>query len=94
MPDDPEFDRYWAGQIIQAYAMWAEATEAIQKYGSMVKSPLGYPVESPYVSTAIRQGEIMMRNAPRIESFEEVAATIRATWLRVANASPACWNPW
>jgi P27 family predicted phage terminase small subunit len=46
-----------------AYAMWAEATEAIQKYGSMVKSPSGYPVQSPYVSIANRQVEIMMRIA-------------------------------
>jgi P27 family predicted phage terminase small subunit len=31
---------YWG-----AYAMWAEATEAIQKFGTMVKSPTGYPVQ-------------------------------------------------
>jgi hypothetical protein len=27
------------------YAMWAEATEAIQKFGTMVKSPTGFPIE-------------------------------------------------
>jgi P27 family predicted phage terminase small subunit len=43
--------------------MWAEATEAIQKFGTMVKSPTGYPVQSPYVSIANRQTEIMMRIA-------------------------------
>jgi P27 family predicted phage terminase small subunit len=43
-----------------AYALWAEATEAIQKYGTMVKSPHGYPIQSPYVSIANRQAEIMM----------------------------------
>jgi P27 family predicted phage terminase small subunit len=43
--------------------MWAEATEAIQKYGSMVKSPSKYPVQSPYVLIANRQAEIMMRIA-------------------------------
>ena len=43
--------------------MWAEATEAIQKFGTMVKSPSGYPVQSPYVSIANRQAEIMMRIA-------------------------------
>ena len=46
-----------------AYGMWAEATEAIQKYGTMVKSPTGYPMQSPYVSIANRQTEIMMRIA-------------------------------
>jgi P27 family predicted phage terminase small subunit len=46
-----------------AYALWAEATEAIQKFGSMVKSPSGYPMQSPYISMANRQAEIMMRIA-------------------------------
>jgi P27 family predicted phage terminase small subunit len=46
-----------------AYALWAEATAAIQKYGAMVKSPSGYPIRSPYVSIANRQTEIMMRIA-------------------------------
>jgi len=44
-----------------AYALWAEATEAIQKFGAMVKSPTGYPMQSPYISIANRQAEIMMR---------------------------------
>jgi P27 family predicted phage terminase small subunit len=43
--------------------MWAEATEAIQKFGTMIKSPTGYPIQSPYVSIANRQAEIMMRIA-------------------------------
>jgi P27 family predicted phage terminase small subunit len=42
---------------------WAEATQAIQKYGTMVKSPSGYPMQSPYVAVANRQAEIMMRIA-------------------------------
>ena len=46
-----------------AYALWAEATEAIQKHGSMVKSPSGYPIQSPYLAIANRQAEIMMRIA-------------------------------
>jgi P27 family predicted phage terminase small subunit len=45
--------------------MWAEATEAIQKFGTMVKSSTGYPVQSLYVSIANRQAEIMMRIAPK-----------------------------
>jgi P27 family predicted phage terminase small subunit len=46
-----------------AYALWIEAIEATQKYGAMVKSPSGYPMQSPYVSIANRQTEIMMRIA-------------------------------
>ena len=48
-----------------AYAMWAEAMEQIQKYGTVVKSPNGFPVQSPYLSIANRQAEIMMRIASR-----------------------------
>jgi tripartite-type tricarboxylate transporter receptor subunit TctC len=36
---------------------------SVQTYGAMVKSPSGYPVQSPYVSIANRQTEIMMRIA-------------------------------
>ena len=56
-------DRAALAAYCGAYAMWAEATEAVQKYGTMVKSPTGYPVQSPYVSIANRQAEIMMRIA-------------------------------
>jgi P27 family predicted phage terminase small subunit len=56
-------DRAALAAYCGAYGMWAEATEAIQKYGTMVKSPSGYPVQSPYVSIANRQAEIMMRIA-------------------------------
>jgi P27 family predicted phage terminase small subunit len=45
------------------YGLWIEAIEAINKYGSMVKSPTGYPIQSPYVSIANRQAELMMRIA-------------------------------
>jgi hypothetical protein len=37
--------------------------EQIQKYGTMVKSPTGYPIQSPYLSIANRQAELMMRVA-------------------------------
>jgi P27 family predicted phage terminase small subunit len=45
------------------YGLWIEAIEAINKYGPMVKSPTGYPIQSPYVSIANRQAELMMRIA-------------------------------
>lgn len=56
-------DRAALAAYCGAYALWAEATEAIQTYGSMVKSPSGYPIQSPYVAIANRQAEIMMRIA-------------------------------
>jgi P27 family predicted phage terminase small subunit len=54
-------DRAALAAYCNAYAMWVEAIEAIQKYGSMVKSPNGYPVQSPYIAIANRQAEIMLR---------------------------------
>jgi len=56
-------DRAALAAYCGAYAMWAEATESIQKFGTMVKSPTGYPIQSPYVSIANLQAEIMMRIA-------------------------------
>ncbi len=56
-------DRAALAAYCGAYALWAEATEAIQKYGAMIKSPSGFPVQSPYLAVANRQAEIMMRIA-------------------------------
>jgi P27 family predicted phage terminase small subunit len=56
-------DRAALAAYCNAYGLWAEATEAIQKYGTMVKSPTGFPIQSPYVSIANRQAEIMIRIA-------------------------------
>jgi hypothetical protein len=45
-------------------ALWVEATAQIQKYGAMIKSPTGFPFQSPYLAIANRhQAEIMMRIA-------------------------------
>jgi len=43
--------------------MWVDAMEGIQQYGTMMKSPNGFPVQSPYVAIVNRQAEIMMRIA-------------------------------
>jgi P27 family predicted phage terminase small subunit len=58
-----DLDRAALAAYCGAYELWAEATEAIQKYGSMVKSLSGYPIQSPYVAVANRHAEIMMRIA-------------------------------
>ena len=56
-------DRAALAAYCGAYALWAEATEAIQKYGAMIKSPQGFPIQLPYLAIANRQAEIMMRIA-------------------------------
>src|SRR4051812_29542515 len=46
-----------------SYALWLEAIMALQSYGTMMKSPNGYPIQSPYVSIATKHAEIMSRTA-------------------------------
>ena len=56
-------DRAALAAYCGAYALWAEATVQIEKYGAMIKSPQGFPIQSPYLAIANRQAEIMMRIA-------------------------------
>ena len=58
-----KFDRGPLAVYCGAYAIWAEAMEALQKYGTMMKSPNGHPVQSPYVAIVNRQADMMMRIA-------------------------------
>ena len=57
------FDRGPLAAYCNAYALWIEAMEGVQKFGTMIKSPNGYPTQSPYLATVNRQAEIMMRIA-------------------------------
>src|SRR5215213_5116121 len=57
------FDRGPLAVYCGAYFLWAEAMDALHKYGTMIKSPNGYPVPSPYLATLNRQAEVMMRLA-------------------------------
>jgi P27 family predicted phage terminase small subunit len=59
-------DRAALAAYCNAYALWADSIGAIQKYGTMVKSPNGYPVQSPYIAIANRQAEIMLRIAAEL----------------------------
>ena len=47
----------------QAHALWVEAVSSIARYGTMVKSPNGHPMQSPYVAVANKQVDIMVRIA-------------------------------
>jgi P27 family predicted phage terminase small subunit len=58
-----QLDRGALAAYCGAYALWAEAMEQVQKYGTMVKSPTGYPIQSPYLAIVNRQAEIMLRVA-------------------------------
>ena len=88
-------DRAALAAYCAAYAIWAEAIEQTQKYGVMVKSPTGYPIQSPYVSIANRQTEIMMRIAcefgftPASRSRISAPAENGVDLFSLASADPA-----
>ena len=56
-------DRGLLAAYCEAHALWVEAVSSIQRYGTMVKSPNGYPMQSPYVAVANKQVDIMVRIA-------------------------------
>ena len=57
------FDRGPLAAYCCAYALWIEAMDMVQKHGAMIKSPNGYPMQSPYLSHSNKQFEIMMKIA-------------------------------
>ena len=56
-------DRGLLAAYCQAHALWVEAVRSLERYGTMVKSPNGHPMQSPYVAVANKQVEIMGRIA-------------------------------
>jgi len=45
-------DRNSLAAYCQAYARWVEAEAKLKQYGQIVKSPAGYPMQSPYLGIA------------------------------------------
>jgi P27 family predicted phage terminase small subunit len=56
-------DRGILAVYCMAYASWLDATVTIQTYGSIMKSPNGHPMQSPAVSIANQNADIMIRIA-------------------------------
>jgi len=56
-------DRAPLAVYCNAYAAWLEAVAALQQYGTMLKSPNGYPLQSPYVSVANKNADLMLQIA-------------------------------
>jgi P27 family predicted phage terminase small subunit len=76
-------DRGLLAAYCQAHALWVEAVSSIERYGTMVKSPNGYPMQSPYVAVANKQVDIMVR----IASEFGMTPSSR-TRIRVGETSP------
>jgi len=54
-----KIDRAALALFCQAWERWVEAEEALKKYGVMVKSPNGFPMQSPYLAVANKAMEQM-----------------------------------
>ncbi len=52
-------DRTALALYCQAWGRWVEAEEALMQYGVMVKSPSGFPMQSPYLAVAKKAMEQM-----------------------------------
>ena len=50
-------DRSALALYCESYARWIEAITATQKYGTVIKSPNGFPIQSPYIAIANKAGE-------------------------------------
>jgi len=82
-------DRAALALYCDAYGRWLEAIEALQKYGAVVKSPNGYPVQSPYVSIANKAGEQV--RLLLAEFGMSPASRSRVTAVPVGPAQPDKW---
>lgn len=49
------------GLYCEAFARWKDANARIVKYGTVVKSPNGYPLQSPYLAIANKAHEQMTK---------------------------------
>jgi P27 family predicted phage terminase small subunit len=49
-----DLDRAAFAAYCTAYGRWVESEEALKTYGVMLKSPNGFPVQSPYLAVANR----------------------------------------
>jgi P27 family predicted phage terminase small subunit len=52
-------DRAALALYCDAWGRWVEALEALRRYGVMVKSPSGFPMQSPYLAVANKAMEQM-----------------------------------
>ena len=49
-----DIDKGTIAAYCQSYSRWVDAEMNIQRFGSVVKTPKGYPVQSPYLAIANR----------------------------------------
>jgi P27 family predicted phage terminase small subunit len=68
----------------QTYSQWVDAEEKIQQFGTVIKTPKGYPIQSPYVAIANRAKDQIRKLA--VEFGMTPAARSRLSVERKENA--------
>ena len=56
-----EVDKAALAGYCQAWARWVEAEEQLTRFGAVIKSPSGYPIQSPYLPIANKALDQMTR---------------------------------
>ncbi|MBO2986515.1 phage terminase small subunit P27 family, partial [Burkholderia pseudomallei] len=49
------------GLYCEAFARWKQANAQIMRFGTVIKSPSGYPIQSPYLAIANKAHEQMTK---------------------------------
>jgi len=57
------FDRIPLAIYCASYQRWIEGIVGLQEYGMMIKTPKGYPIQSPFLAIVQREAETMMKIA-------------------------------
>lgn len=47
--------------LVRATCIYRDASKKVAQYGAVIKSPSGYPIQSPYVSIMNKQAQLMLR---------------------------------
>ena len=87
-------DRGMLAAYCQAHALWVEAVSSIERYGTMVKSPNGFPMQSPYVAVANKQVDIMVRIAAEFGMTPSSRTRIRVGDKPPEDPFEAFLQPW
>lgn len=84
-------DRAALSIYCEAWARWVEAERAMQQYGVMMKSPGGYPQQSPYLAVANRAMEQIRQSIAEFGMSPAARSRVHALPAR-DDAAPSVWD--
>ena len=84
-----EFDLGPLAIYCASFGQWLEANAAIQQYGTMLKSPNGYPVQSPHVAIANKAADTLLKIAVEF-GFTPASRGADGCWHVILSLT--CWG--